>query len=132
MGGGGPGFGADFGSTFSDIFEDIFGMAGAARPRSAAASAAPICATTWRSRSEEAFHGKTAQIAHPDLGDLRGLFGHRRQGRHQAEDLFDLRRRRAACVSAQGFFTLERTCPACQGRGQVIEDPCPTCSGSGR
>jgi molecular chaperone DnaJ len=33
---------------------------------------------------------------------------------------------------AQGFFTLERTCPACQGRGQVIEDPCPSCSGSGR
>jgi molecular chaperone DnaJ len=31
-----------------------------------------------------------------------------------------------------GFFTLERTCPACQGRGQVIENPCPSCSGSGR
>jgi molecular chaperone DnaJ len=33
---------------------------------------------------------------------------------------------------AQGFFTLERTCPACHGRGQMIEDPCPSCSGSGR
>src|SRR6266540_1158725 len=33
---------------------------------------------------------------------------------------------------AQGFFTLERTCPACQGRGQVIDNPCPACSGSGR
>ncbi len=33
---------------------------------------------------------------------------------------------------AQGFFTLERTCPGCQGRGQMIEDPCPSCSGSGR
>ena len=33
---------------------------------------------------------------------------------------------------AQGFFTLERTCPGCQGRGQVIEDPCPSCAGSGR
>jgi molecular chaperone DnaJ len=33
---------------------------------------------------------------------------------------------------AQGFFTLERTCPACHGRGQVIDDPCPSCSGSGR
>src|SRR5205085_5856409 len=31
-----------------------------------------------------------------------------------------------------GFFTLERTCPACQGRGQVIENPCPSCAGSGR
>jgi molecular chaperone DnaJ len=33
---------------------------------------------------------------------------------------------------AQGFFTLERTCPGCQGRGQVIDDPCPSCTGSGR
>jgi molecular chaperone DnaJ len=33
---------------------------------------------------------------------------------------------------AQGFFTLERTCPGCQGRGQMIEDACPSCAGSGR
>src|SRR6185312_9649195 len=33
---------------------------------------------------------------------------------------------------AQGFFTLERTCPSCQGRGQVIDDPCPSCTGAGR
>jgi molecular chaperone DnaJ len=33
---------------------------------------------------------------------------------------------------AQGFFTLERTCPNCQGRGQVIESPCGSCAGSGR
>jgi molecular chaperone DnaJ len=33
---------------------------------------------------------------------------------------------------AQGFFTLERTCPNCQGRGQVIESPCASCAGSGR
>src|SRR6202023_2068191 len=33
---------------------------------------------------------------------------------------------------AQGFFTLERTCPGCQGRGQMIEDPCPSCAGTGR
>ena len=32
----------------------------------------------------------------------------------------------------QGFFTLERTCVACQGRGQVIDNPCPNCTGSGR
>jgi molecular chaperone DnaJ len=31
-----------------------------------------------------------------------------------------------------GFFTLERTCPVCHGRGQVIEDPCQSCAGSGR
>ncbi len=34
--------------------------------------------------------------------------------------------------ASQGFFTIERTCPACQGRGEVIDDPCPACSGAGR
>jgi molecular chaperone DnaJ len=34
--------------------------------------------------------------------------------------------------ASQGFFTIERTCPTCLGRGEVIEDPCQTCSGAGR
>ena len=32
----------------------------------------------------------------------------------------------------QGFFTIERTCPACHGHGSVIEEPCGSCSGTGR
>ncbi len=34
--------------------------------------------------------------------------------------------------AAQGFFAIERTCPACHGRGEIIEDPCTACSGAGR
>jgi molecular chaperone DnaJ len=34
--------------------------------------------------------------------------------------------------ASQGFFSIERTCPSCHGRGEVITDPCDTCSGSGR
>ena len=33
---------------------------------------------------------------------------------------------------SQGFFTLRRTCPKCQGAGEKIEKPCTGCSGSGR
>lgn len=32
----------------------------------------------------------------------------------------------------QGFFSVARTCPACQGLGQVITDPCHDCKGSGK
>ncbi|HZP17047.1 MAG TPA: DnaJ C-terminal domain-containing protein, partial [Terriglobales bacterium] len=32
----------------------------------------------------------------------------------------------------QGFFSIARTCPACQGAGNVISDPCPKCKGEGR
>lgn len=31
----------------------------------------------------------------------------------------------------QGFFTIERTCTGCSGRGQVIEKPCKPCKGKG-
>ncbi|HET7735708.1 MAG TPA: molecular chaperone DnaJ [Nocardioidaceae bacterium] len=37
---------------------------------------------------------------------------------------------RAASVG--GAFTLNETCPACGGRGLLVDDPCPTCHGSGR
>jgi molecular chaperone DnaJ len=32
----------------------------------------------------------------------------------------------------QGFFSIARTCPTCQGMGSVITDPCPKCKGQGR
>jgi molecular chaperone DnaJ len=32
----------------------------------------------------------------------------------------------------QGFFTVERTCPTCGGRGQIIKNPCSACAGAGR
>jgi molecular chaperone DnaJ len=32
----------------------------------------------------------------------------------------------------QGFFSISRTCPNCQGAGTVITDPCPQCKGEGR
>jgi len=32
----------------------------------------------------------------------------------------------------QGFFTITRTCPACQGAGQVIKERCAECRGQGR
>ena len=32
----------------------------------------------------------------------------------------------------QGFFTITRTCPACQGAGQIIRERCSDCRGQGR
>jgi molecular chaperone DnaJ len=34
--------------------------------------------------------------------------------------------------ATQGFFSIERTCPNCHGRGETIDDPCPSCGGAGR
>lgn len=34
-------------------------------------------------------------------------------------------------IRSQGFFQLRQTCPTCEGQGQTIESPCGTCKGRG-
>ena len=60
---GGHGFGADFGSAFADIFEGIFGMGSARAAGGPAASAAPTCATTWKSASTRPLPAKRRKSA---------------------------------------------------------------------
>ena len=129
-GGGMHGFGADFGSTFADIFEGIFGMAGA-RGRASGRERGSDLRYNMEITLEEAYSGKTAQIRIPTSVTCEVCSGTGAKAGTKPKPC-------ATCGGmgkirhAQGFFTLERTCPACQGRGQVIDNPCPTCSGGGR
>jgi molecular chaperone DnaJ len=128
--GGGGGFGADFGSAFSDLFEGIFGMSGARGARSGRERGADL-RYNMEIRLEEAYSGKTAQVRIPTSVTCEACSGSGAKAGTRPK----------ACPTcagsgrirhAQGFFTLERTCVACQGRGQVIDTPCPSCSGAGR
>ena len=131
-GGGGQahGFGADFASSFSDIFEDLFGMAGGRR-RSGGRERGADLRYNMEISLEEAFSGKTAQIRIPTPVTCEACSGTGAEAGTKPKAC-------PQCGGAgrvrhqQGFFTLERTCPGCQGRGQVIEDPCRACSGAGR
>ncbi len=128
--GGGHGFGADFGSTFADIFEGIFGMGGG-RGRSSGRERGSDLRYNMEIDLIEAFAGKAAQIRIPTSVTCEACSGSGAKPGTKPKTC-------ATCGGAgrvrhaQGFFTLERTCPACQGRGQVIDDPCPNCSGAGR
>src|ERR1700746_840967 len=129
LGGGGAGFGAGFASSFSDIFEDLFGMAGQ-RSRGGRERGADL-RYNMEITLEEAFGGKTAQIEIPVSVTCEACSG---PGAKAGTKLKPC----STCGGAgrvrhaQGFFTLERTCPGCHGRGQMIEDPCPSCAGYGR
>lgn len=129
--GGGPGFGADFASTFSDIFDDLFGMGGGRRGRSQGRERGSDLRYNMEITLEEAFSGKTAQIRIPTSVTCEACSGSGAKAGSKPKPC-------ATCGGAgkirhaQGFFTLERTCPACHGQGQVIENPCPSCGGSGR
>ena len=127
--GGAGGFGSDFGSAFSDLFEGIFGMSGG-RARSGRERGADL-RYNMEIRLDEAYSGKTAQVRIPTSVTCEACSGSGAKAGTRPK----------ACGTcggqgrirhAQGFFTLERTCPTCQGRGQVIESPCHSCSGSGR
>jgi molecular chaperone DnaJ len=132
-GGAGAGFGADFASTFSDIFDDLFGMGGGRRRgggRTARERGSDL-RYNMEISLEEAFAGKTAQVRIPtsvaceDCSGTGAKAGSKPKTCPHCGGAGRVRH-------AQGFFTLERTCTGCQGRGQVIDNPCQTCSGSGR
>ncbi|HAB19540.1 MAG TPA: molecular chaperone DnaJ [Verrucomicrobiota bacterium] len=39
---------------------------------------------------------------------------------------------RGRVVMSRGVFSIQQTCPRCEGTGEVIEHPCRTCHGDGR
>ena len=128
-GGAGPGdFG--FGAGFADIFEDMFGDIMGRRGPSAAARGGDL-RYNMEVTLEEAFGGKAAQIKVPSsvaCTDCKGTGG--RDGAQPVE--CSACRGMGKIRATQGFFTIERTCPTCQGAGRVIKDPCRGCGGSGR
>jgi molecular chaperone DnaJ len=131
-GGGQHGFGSDFASTFSDIFEDLFGMGGGKRGgRGSGRERGSDLRYNMEITLEEAYAGKTAQIRIPTSVTCEACSGNGAKPGSKPKTC-------STCGGAgkvrhtQGFFTLERTCVACQGRGQVIDNPCSGCAGSGR
>lgn len=128
----GAGFGADFGSTFSDIFEDLFGMGGSRRGgRSSGRERGSDLRYNMEITLDDAFTGKTAQVRIPTSVTCETCSGTGAKAGTKPRTCPHCNGQ-GAVRHAQGFFTLERTCTACQGRGQVIENPCPNCSGAGR
>ncbi|MBR2118294.1 MAG: molecular chaperone DnaJ, partial [Afipia sp.] len=129
-GGHGPGFGAGFASSFSDIFEDLFGMAGQRGGRGGRERGADL-RYNMEITLEEAFSGKTAQINIPVAVTCETCSGNGAKAGTKPKTC-SMCGGAGRVRQAQGFFTLERTCPGCQGRGQMIETPCTSCSGQGR
>lgn len=133
-GGGGGGFGAhshDFASTMSDIFEEFFGMSGGGGRRAGGRERGADLRYNLEISLEEAFAGKTVEIEVPTSITCQPCGG---SGAKPGSSPTTCRTCGGSgrVRAAQGFFTLERACPSCQGRGQVISDPCTHCGGVGR
>lgn len=135
MGGGGhggAGMGAEFGDI-GDIFESIFGSAfggGGAAGRQQARRGADL-RYDMEVSLEEAFKGTQTEISIEvsqtcDSCEGSGAEpGTTKRGCNMCAGHGKVR-------AQQGFFVVERTCPTCHGRGEVIEKPCRSCGGEGR
>ena len=136
--GGGAGFGPEFNSSMSDIFEDLFGDfmgGGRGRQQRGRGGSGAQRGSDLRYNLEinltEAFSGKTAQVRVPSSVQCENCKGSGAKPGTQPKTCTTCNGA-GAVRSQSGFFTVERACPTCQGRGQVIADPCTVCAGQGR
>ena len=116
----------------SDIFEEFFGdVMGSRRGGGRNANRGSDLRFNMEVTLEEAFNGKAAEITVPSsitCDECMGSGAKPGTSPSACSTCGGAGRVRAS----QGFFSVERTCPNCQGRGEVITDPCDPCSGSGR
>jgi molecular chaperone DnaJ len=128
QGPGGPGgFHGDVGDMFGDIFGDIFGGGGRRRPTRQRGSDLRYSLDL---DLEEAVSGITREIRVPTLGQCKTCDGSGAKDGQKTNC--------STCGGVgqvrmqQGIFSVQQTCPTCQGSGQQITNPCTTCGGQGR
>jgi molecular chaperone DnaJ len=123
-GGGHPGDFADLGDIFETIFGSAFG-GGRQQPRRGADLRYDL-----EVGLDEAFHGKSTAV---EIEVSQTCDTCRGSGATPGTST----RRCNLCGghgkvrAKQGFFVVERPCPNCHGRGEVLESPCRDCRGEG-
>jgi molecular chaperone DnaJ len=130
-GGFGGGGGGGFGGGFADIFDEMFGDAMGGRQRGGSAQRkGSDLRYNLEISLEDAFKGREARIRVPAAVSCEECSG---SGAAKGTKPTTC----ATCSghgrvrASQGFFTVERTCPTCQGTGQTIATPCRACGGAG-
>ena len=130
----GGGFGGGFsGADFSDIFEDFFGDfggGGRSRGRRNSSNRGSDLRYDLSITLEEAYEGKKQDIKFSTTEKCNTCKGNGSKPGHSPD----------RCTSCggngkirtnQGFFTVQQTCPQCQGTGEEITNPCSDCNGQG-
>ena len=134
----GSNVGADFNSSvfqdFHDIFGDFFGFedlfSGGRRGRGRSQRGADL-RYDMTLTFEEAAAGVTTKVKLPKqelCSACNGTGAKKGTGVTSCQTCGG----RGQMAYQQGFFTITRTCPACQGVGQIIRERCLECRGNGR
>lgn len=128
--GGAEGFGG-FGGSFGDIFGDIFGGGRGQQRGGRQVFRGSDLSYAMDITLEEAAVGKDAQIRIPSWDSCETCGG---SGAKPGTSVKTCQTCQGQGVvqMRQGFFSVQQTCPHCQGSGKVIPEPCGTCHGQGK
>ncbi len=133
MGGGGAGFGGNFSDAFGGIFDEIFGGSrggGGGGGRSNVYRGADL-RYNLEITLEQAAHGTETKIRIPTMEVCEPCNGSGAKPGTQPKTC-------PTCQGSgqvrlqQGFFSIQQTCPKCHGVGRIIPEPCTSCHGAGR
>jgi molecular chaperone DnaJ len=133
FGGGGQGFGG-FSDAFGDIFGDIFGGGGSGGRGGRGGPQVYRGADLRYSMEislEEAAHGHDTQIRVPSWSNCDSCGGDGAEPGSKVETCTTCHGAGQVRV-AQGFFSMQQTCPRCSGSGKHIPKPCKKCHGAGK
>ena len=118
-----------FGDIFGDLFEDFFGTSQGGRGTRARRGS--HLEVSVEITLEDVLKGRETTLEIPRRETCGECRGSGQEPGSQKVTCSDCGGRGEIRIS-QGFFTLRRTCPRCQGVGEKIEKPCRTCRGEGR
>jgi molecular chaperone DnaJ len=133
-GGGGQGFGGFDASSFSDIFEDFFSdFTGGSRSSSRRSSSnrGNDLRYDLSISLEEAYKGLDKKINYTTYKKCSSCKGSGAEPGSKPITC-DYCDGRGKIRSNQGFFTIQQTCPQCNGYGETIGKACSTCRGNGK
>lgn len=129
--GGFGGGGFQQGSPFEDIFDTFFGGQGARSGRANVAARGNDLEYRTRITLKEAAVGVNKKLNFKRLENCSECDGSGAAKGTQPRTCSQCGGAGQVRMS-QGFFSVTRTCPQCQGVGTEISTPCPACRGQGR
>lgn len=130
-GAGAGGFDPTIFADFSDILGDLFGFGGAGRRGPSGMTRGADLRYDLTLTFEEAAFGTETTLRIPRLESCPKCSGSG-SANGAPPVVCQACGGRGQVRFTQGFFTVARTCPQCQGEGRVISDPCTECRGEGR
>ena len=130
FGGGFNGDPQDLGDIFGDIFGEMFGGGGGGRKQSRAQRGRDL-RYDMTLQFEEAVFGKEQEIKIKRSETCTDCSGTGSANGKQPATCSQCRGAGQVRYQ-QGFFSVARACPKCEGAGVLVTDPCPTCKGESR